>query len=123
MYLADSQRQMLLNPIVMDLAKELLKRYNSTEEINYISKTDGKTALWLGERALNYDLVAELLAHGADVRIADSDGVSAIDLLRKQITHVRTVEHHQGKEEQRLVEEMQRLFRNHGYSIEESVAV
>ena len=116
--LGSFHRHMRLNPVLTALAKELLKRYNSAKEINYARKIDGKTALWLGVRQLNYDLVGELLSNGADTRIADSEGVSALDLLQKQIVHVRTVEHHEGKEEQRLVEEMQRLFRNYGYSVE-----
>lgn len=116
--LGSFHRHMRLNPVLTALAKELLKRYDSVKEINYARKTDGKTALWLGVRELNYDLVGELLSKGADARIADSDGVSALDLLQNQIVHVRTIENHQGKEEQRLVEEMQRLFRNYGYSVE-----
>jgi ankyrin repeat protein len=89
------------DPIVRALAKELIRHYGSADKINYASRDSGLTALRLAVRTLNYDLIAELLSSGADPVMVESDGVSSLSLIQKQIQH--TKKYHSGKEEEWLV--------------------
>jgi ankyrin repeat protein len=104
-----------LSPITAALCRELMKRSDSREQINHMSKPDRRTALWFAVNLMNPDLVAELLWRGADARLTDSNGVSAVDLLEKLLIHLQKSESHRNKGEERLVKEMERLFKRHGY--------
>ena len=82
------------SPIMTVLCRELMKRFDSREHINYRSKPDRRTALWLAVNSMNPDLIAELLSQNADARLSDLQGISAVDLLAKLLISFQKYERH-----------------------------
>ena len=115
--LAELRPQSRINTVVAAVAKELFCQPTFKSHLNSTS-TKGTTALWHAAKNMNYDLFDCLLGAGADPTIANGEGISPLDVVRKLVKHTRKF--HADAAEGKVAEPFVKLLQSSGYAVDDT---